>query len=469
MLKTNYCAKLTKKQVGESVTAAGWVHARRDHGRIIFIDLRDSTGLLQVVFTPQNKEAYQIADKFGVEDCVQIKGKIQARPKNLVNKKLKSGEVELLATEANVFSKAKNPPFEISKDTKEVDEEIRLKYRYLDLRSARMHKNLKNRAKIVSFFRNFLDREGFTEIETPYITKGTPEGAREFIIPARLHRGKFYVLPQSPQQFKQLLMVAGIEKYYQIARCFRDEDPRGDRQAEHTQIDLEMSFVAEKDILSLTEKMYTKMIDKLYPLKKITKTPFPVLTYDEAMQKYGSDKPDLRQNINDKNELAFAWIVDFPLFEWSESKKRLVSSHHLFTAPKDEDIAKLETAPEKVRAKAYDFVLNGVEIGGGSIRIHNPEIQKKIFQILQIGKREAEKRFGHLLKAFTYGVPPHGGIAPGIDRIAMVLEGEPNIREVMAFPKTGDSRDVMMGAPSTLPPDQLKEAGIKIIRTKRRN
>ncbi len=450
----------TLNRIGEEVLLKGWVHVRRNMGKMIFIELRDRTGIIQVVFHPGNPDALAAAADLRSEYVVAIRGKVNARPEKQVQASQPLGSVEFEALELTVLNAAKTPPFELNADTRAVDEELRLKYRYLDLRSERMRKNTELRFKITKFFRDFLEQKGFFEIETPILTKGTPEGSREYLVPSRLHAGKFYVLPQSPQQFKQLLMVAGMERYFQVARCFRDEDQRGDRQPEFTQLDMEMSFVEEEDVISLVEEMLIKLIEAVSPEKKIQQTPFPRISYAEAVEKYGTDKPDLRVNKEDPNELAFCWVVDFPLFEKSESEGRLVSAHHPFTAPRDDQKEMLATAPEKVIAKAYDIVLNGYEIGGGSIRIHDRETQNKIFQILGLADNEIIERFGHMLEAFEYGAPPHGGIAPGIDRIAMILAGEPNIREVITFPKTGDARDPMMGAPAPMPEVQLQEAHI---------
>lgn len=460
---TRTLIKDTVNKVGEEVLLKGWVHARRNMGKIIFIDLRDTSGLVQVVFAPQD-DIYSLAKKLRPEFVVAIKGLVNKRPEKMINQKLATGMIEVVAKNLEILNEAKTLPFEIDKDTREVSEEIRMRYRYLDLRSERMTKNILFRAQLTRAVRDFLQQKEFVEIETPYITKGTPEGAREFIIPSRLHPGKFYVLPQSPQQFKQLLQVAGFERYFQIVRCFRDEDPRGDRQPEFTQIDLEMSFVGQNDIMALAEEMMIDLIKKVAPEKKIQKIPFPILTYKEAMKKYKTDKPDLRKDKSNSNELAFCWVTDFPLFEWSETEKRFVAMHHPFTMPHNDDIELLEQKPKEVRAYAYDLVLNGQELGGGSIRIHKRELQSKIFKILGLSEKEAEARFGHLLVAFEYGAPPHGGIALGLDRLCMILANEPNIREVIAFPKTSDARDLLMGAPSELPEEQLKEAHIKIIK-----
>lgn len=447
--------------VGQEVKLQGWVHVRRDMGKIIFIHLRDRTGQVQVVFVPGECPDYELAKTLRDEFVVEIKGIVAERGKKNVNANMPTGTVEIQARSLQILSSAVTPLFPLV-DTREVSEERRLTYRYLDLRSPRMQSNIRNRGKINMFLRQYLTGEGFVEIETPYITKGTPEGSREFIIPSRLQSGKFYVLPQSPQQFKQLLMVGGMERYFQIARCFRDEDQRGDRQAEFTQLDMELSFTNQEEVLDLVEKMFTRLVTELYPEKHITTTPFPRITYTEAMAKWGNDKPDIRKDKNDPNELGFCFVVDFPLFEYSATDKKLVSVHHLFTAPQAADIPLLDTEPEKAKGQQYDFILNGNEIAGGSIRIHQPELQRKVFKILKITDEEIDTKFGHLLKAFSYGVPPHGGIAPGLDRIVMLLQNEPNIREVIAFPKTGDGRDLMMGAPSELPPNTLRDAHIQL-------
>jgi len=391
---------------------------------------------------------------------VSITGQVNERPANMVNDKIPTGSIEMLATGLEIINEAKTPPFEIDQSTADVNEEIRLKYRYLDLRTLRMSNNLVMRSKVNKFFRDYLYDQGFLEIETPILTKGTPEGAREFLVPSRVWPGKFYVLPQSPQQFKQLLMVAGTEKYFQLARCFRDEDNRGDRQPEFTQLDIEMSFIEQEDIFSLIEPMMIELVEKFYPNKKITAKPFPRKTYAECIEKYGSDKPNLRVNKEDPDELAFMWLIDPPMFKHSDSEKKLVASHHPFTMPNREDMEKYPDEPKKWRAYGYDLVLNGYEIAGGSIRIHLRDIQQKVFELLGVGEDEIKNRFGHMLEAFEYGAPPHGGIAPGIDRLMAILQNEPNIREVIVFPKTGDSRDLMMDAPNYTSLKALREANI---------
>ena len=450
------------KLAGKKALVKGWVHNRRDHGKIIFIDLRDKSGILQVVFTPDNKEVYELAKSLRSEFVVSISGQINERPGKLANNKISTGQVEMLAEDLEILNEAKTPPFELDKDTTKVDEELRLKYRYLDLRTERMMKNLIKRSEVVNFFRQYLIKKGFSEIETPYLTKGTPEGAREFLVPARLWPGKFYVLPQSPQQFKQLLMVAGVEKYFQIARCFRDEDQRGDRQAEFTQLDLEMSFISQEDIIELIEEMFIELVESLYPDKKITKKPFPKISFAEAMSEYKTDKPDIRKDKNDPDELGFCWLIDKPMFAYSASAKKIVATHHPFTLPVKNDMEKYPDEPLKWHAYSYDFILNGFEIAGGSIRIHQKEIQEKVFKILDLSEQEIKSRFGHILEAFEYGAPPHGGIAPGIDRVMAILQNEPNIREVIVFPKTGDNRDLMMDAPNFVSKKALKDAHIEL-------
>ncbi|MBI5465351.1 aspartate--tRNA ligase [Candidatus Gottesmanbacteria bacterium] len=445
----------TKKLVGQEIKLCGWVNTRRDHGKIIFIDLRDRSGLVQLVLASQDVVLRS-------EDVVEVIGLVKNRPKEMINPKIPTGEVEVEAKEVRVLAKATDLPFPIESDGYEINEEVRLKYRYLDLRRPRMVKNLEIRQKVIRFIRDWLDERGFLEVETPILTKATPEGARDFLVPSRLQSGKFYALPQSPQQYKQLLMVAGFEKYYQIARCFRDEDPRADRAyGEFTQLDLEMSYVSQEEILELTENLFKEITEKVLG-KKVYQFPFPRLSYGEVMKKYGTDKPDIRSNKKDGNILAFCFIIDFPLFEWKKSENRWDSMHHPFTAPKEEEIHLLDKDPAKIHSYQHDLVLNGYEVGGGSIRITDPDLQEKIFEILGHTKEQIQKKFGHLLEAFKYGVPPHGGIAPGIDRFLKVALDEPSLREVIAFPMTAGGQTSVMEAPSEVDRLQLKDLGIQV-------
>lgn len=456
--------KDTPNKTGETVRLNGWAKTIRTMGdKLVFIDLRDGSGVVQVVcYKPDLDDAtIKVVDEVKPEYVLQIEGAVQKRGAKQVNPDMETGGIEIGIQKLTVLNPSKTPPFEIDKDTSSINEELRLKHRYLDLRSDRMQDNLRLRDKVIAFLRNYMHLNDFVEIETPILIKGTPEGSREFLVPSRLHAGKFYVLPQSPQQFKQLLMVGGFERYYQIARCFRDEDQRGDRQPEFTQLDYEMSFVDQGEVLAFTEKMFIELISELFPDKKLSSQPFTRLTYAESMEKYGTDKPDLRKNKDDADELAFVWIVDFPMFEEMEDGT-VQAMHHPFCDVHPADKDKLDTDPMSVRANAYDLVLNGYELSSGSIRIHEQALQKKIFDKLGISAKEQQAKFGHMLEAFTYGAPPHGGFAPGIDRLVMLLASEPNIREVMAFPKTGDARDPMMGAPSPLPDKTLDEAHIQI-------
>ncbi len=454
------------KHEGKEVELAGWVAARRDHGKLIFIDLRDRSGVAQLVFTG---DAYEAGNTLRSEWVIRVSGTVGKRPEGMENPGLPNGDWEVKVSHLDVLAAAETPPISVDGDGRDIGEDKRLQYRYLDLRRERMARNLRQRARVISYARKFMEQEGFTEVETPYLSKSTPEGARDYLVPSRVEPGMFYALPQSPQQYKQLLMVAGLERYFQIVRCFRDEDTRGDRQPEFTQLDIELSFTSEEEVMNLTERLFLSLVRELYPEKKLTLTAegtIPRLTCADAMARYHTDKPDARRDVNDPDELAFLFVTDFPAFEWSEERKRWQAVHHPFTMPNVRDAEELRERfakePDKITARQYDFVLNGYEVGGGSIRIHDPELLHAVFELLGHKPEDIAERFGHLLEAFRYGVPPHGGIAPGLDRLVMLLQNEPNIREVIAFPKTGDGRDLMMHAPSSVDDAQLKELHLKI-------
>ena len=464
-MKNRIYIKDLKDNTGKKVIIAGWVNVRRDQGKMIFFDMRDMTGLVQCVALPSRSDVIEKAKEIRPEWVLKITGIVNKRPDKNVKQETLNGNVELEVTNIEILNKAETAPFQVNEDTLGVNEDLRMKYKYLDLRTERMQKNIRMRDKVISFFRDYMHKNGFTEIETPILMRGTPEGSREYVVPSRLFNGQFYVLPQSPQQFKQLCMVAGFEKYFQIARCMRDEDTRGDRQLEFTQLDYEMSFVTQEEVLAYTEIMFIELIKSVYPEKKITQIPFPQLSYAESMKKYKSDKPDLRENKENPNELAFCWVLDFPMFEKNDQGE-IQAVHHPFCSVKPEDKEKFMNGKDifSIRANAYDLVLNGYELSSGSIRIHDQMEQKQVFNLLNISEEEQKKRFGHMLEAFTYGAPPHGGFAPGIDRIVMILQNEPNIREVIAFPKTGEGKDLMMGSPSEISDEQLKELGIKLVK-----
>ncbi len=453
---------------GEVVTICGWIDVRRDQGKMIFLDIRDVTGITQSVVLSQNTEALEVAKQLRPEWVVEIDGKVNERPEKNKNPNVINGDIELEVLSIKILNEAETPPIDISSDGKEIGDESRLTYRYIDLRRPRLQKNLLMRHKVAKLIRDFLDNENFKEIETPYLTKSTPEGARDYIVPARLYPGNFYALPQSPQQYKQLLMTAGVERYFQLARCMRDEDTRGDRQPEFTQLDLEMSFVTQEDVMELNEKLLIEIVTKLYPEKRIQQIPFPRISYKEAMEKYGNDRPDIREDKNDPNLLAFLWVVDFPFFE-KTTKDNLgegewTFTHNPFSAaiPEHEPWLKEKKDIGGITTAQYDIILNGYEIGGGSIRNHKPKLLKTVFEILGHSESKIEKNFGHMLKALGSGTPPHGGIAWGFDRLMMLLQNEPNIREVIAFPKTGEGKDLMMDSPSEVSEKQLKELGIKL-------
>ncbi|MBP9802344.1 aspartate--tRNA ligase [Patescibacteria group bacterium] len=460
----NYIKETVNLSVGTEVILKGWAHVYRRMGKLGFIELRDSTGIVQVVCVPNEMTVGgDILDNIRPEFVLSIKGVIQARGEKQQREDQLTGKIEILAKELEIISESATPPFEINNEDRQANEELRLKYRYLDLRHERMAKNLTLRHEVIKNFREALYAQGFREVETPYISKSTPEGARDFLVPSRNYPGKFYALPQSPQQYKQMLMVAGVEKYFQIARCFRDEDQRGDRQAEFTQLDMELSFVEQEDILQLLEAMMIAMVKTVAPEKKIMQIPFPRMTYDEAMSKYNSDKPDIRQNKEDKNELAFVWILDFPMFEYKEGDERWGAVHHPFTAMQEVDLEKLKNKElANIKAWQYDLALNGYEIAGGSIRTHSSEILQKVFEALGHTEAEVQAQFGHLLEAFKYGVPPHGGVAVGLDRLLMILAGEDSIKEVIPFAKTSDNRDPLMESPGTVTQEQLDELGLNL-------
>jgi aspartyl-tRNA synthetase len=460
VLRTHTCGQLRGNDVGKEVTLCGWIASRRDHGKLVFIDLRDRYGLTQIVFIPQESgESYKKADQLRCEFVIKIKGRVNKRPQGTINPKLPTGDVEILVSELEILNPSLTPPFEIL-DELDVTEEMRLKYRYLDLRRKKVFTNFILRHNLYKIIRSFLDKLDFIECETPILTKSTPEGARDYLVPSRLNPGGFYALPQSPQLFKQILMVSGIERYYQIAKCFRDEDLRADRQPEFTQLDLEMSFINEEDIFFLFEEMMQLIFRELRGIE--LKIPFPRMKHAQAISQYGSDKPDLRKELN--SEFAFLWIVDFPLFKYNHEEKRWESEHHPFTAPHPDDLDLLEQNLDKVRSRSYDLVLNGMEIGSGSIRIHRQDLQEKIFKIIGIDKEDAFKRFGFLLEAFQYGAPPHGGFAVGLDRLLAILAGEASIREVITFPKTQKAFCPLTSAPSEVDKKQLDELGIAIKR-----
>jgi len=458
------------KFIGKEVIIAGWVDVRRDQGKMVFFDMRDMTGIVQCVALPSRTEAIEKAKEIRPEWVLKITGIVNKRPEKNIKAEVLNGDVELEVTAIEILNKAEVPGIDLSTDGYETGEEHRLEYRYLDLRRKRMQKNIRNRHKVVKFIRDYLDNENFVEIETPILSKSTAEGARDFIVPSRLDPGKFYALPQAPQQYKQLLMASGMEKYFQMAKCMRDEDLRGDRQPEFTQLDMEMSFVTREDVINLNESLLIGIVNKLYPEKKIQEIPFPRISYKDAIEKYGNDRPDIRKDKEDKNLLAFCWVVDFPFFEKAneennpQAEGEWTFTHNPFSATQPEfheDLLNKRNI-SNILTNQYDIVLNGYEIGGGSIRNHEPEALLAVYDIMGVKKEEVEKNLFYMLQAFRSGTPPHGGIAWGFDRLMMILENEPNIREVMAFPKNGEGKDLMMKSPSEAGDKQLKELGIKL-------
>lgn len=464
-----------KDHVGQEVTVGAWVDTRRDQGKMIFFEFRDRTGKVQGVVLPAKEDsapekiaAMEIAKTLRSEWVVAVRGIVNQRPERNVQTDKQNGDIELEILGFEVLNESETPVFDISTDTREVGEEVRLRHRYLDMRSDRVQKNIRMRAKVAKFVRDFLETEGFVEVETPLLTKSTPEGARDFIVPARLYPGNFYALPQSPQQYKQLLMTGGIERYFQIAKCLRDEDSRGDRQPEFTQIDMELSFVDQENVMDINERLLIKIVSDLYPEKRIQQVPFPRITYKDAMEKYGNDRPDLREDKEDPNLLAFCWVVEFPFFERTDksdnpqAEGEWTFTHNPFSAPKAEHMDWLMNRENigDILTTQYDIALNGYEIGGGSIRNHKPDRLRKVFEIMGHSAEDIENNFGHMLKAFSLGTPPHGGIAWGFDRLMMLLQNEPNIREVIPFPKTGEGKDLMMDSPAPVSDKQLIELQI---------
>jgi len=455
--------------VGKEVLVKGWVDVRRDQGKMVFLDLRDVTGKVQAIVLPNHEEALAVAQKLRPEWVVAVTAQVNKRPEKNIKNDVINGDVELEVLSIEILNEAETPAFDISTDGYEVNEDARFRKKYLDNRRARIQRNIKMRHKVNMFIREYLTKENFLEIETPLLTNPTPEGARSFLVPSRVYPGSFYALPQSPQQYKQLLMSSGFERYFQIAKCMRDEDTRGDRQPEFTQMDMEMSFVKREDVMKVNEELLIALVTSLFPEKKIQQVPFPVFSYKDVMEKYGSDKPDLRENKEDNNLLAFCWVVDFPAFEKTgednlDGTGEWTFTHNPFTGVKDEYISDLREKKNiaNIISTQYDIAMNGYEIGGGGIRLHKADDLKKVFEIMGYSEERIQSNFGQMLMAFNEGTPPHGGIAWGLDRLLMLLLNEPNIREVMAFPKTGEGKDLLMQAPAPMPEKALKELHIEI-------
>jgi aspartyl-tRNA synthetase len=460
-----YIKDLSSKK-GENVMLQGWVNAFRNQGKMIFLNFRDKTGVVQGVILP-GSSAMEIGSTLREEFVVEVVGKVNPRPEKNIKTEVLNGDIELEVLDIKVLNSCQVLPFPITEDTSVINEPLRLKYRYLDLRNPRLQKNIKNRFKVQNFIRNYLAEQDFIEVETPLLSAPTLEGSRSFVVPSRLYTGDFFSLPQSPQQYKQLLMVAGVEKYFQFARCMRDEDARGDRQPEFTQLDLEMSFTSEEEVMKLNEDLLIELITKFYPEKKIQQIPFPRITYKEVMEKYGTDKPDIREDKNDPNLLAFLWVVDFPMFEKVDENnvdelKEWTYTHNPFSSPRAEHFSKFTQKEDiaSIIATQYDVVLNGNEIGGGSLRNHRASDLRTTFEIMGYDSERIENNFGHILQALDFGAPPHGGIAWGFDRLLMVLENESSIREVIPFSKTSDGKDLTMNAPSKISEKQKKELKI---------
>jgi aspartyl-tRNA synthetase len=455
--------------IGEEITFKGWIDVRRDQGKMVFLDLRDKSGKVQAVVLPNHTEALEVAQKVRPEWVVEVRGLVNKRPERNIKAGVLNGDVELEVLAIVVLNEATTPVFDISTDGYEVGEEVRLENRYLDQRRARVQKNIRTRHEVIAFIRNYFSKEGFIEVDTPLLTNPTPEGSRSYLVPSRISAGSFYALPQSPQQYKQLLMAGGFERYFQIAKCMRDEDTRGDRQPEFTQMDLEMSFVTREDVMKINEDLLIKIVTELFPEKRIQQVPFPVFTYKEVMEKYNSDKPDIREDKNDPNLLAFCWVIDFPAFEKTgednvDGTGEWTFTHNPFTGVQDAykaDFMEKKNIGE-ILSTQYDVAMNGYEIGGGGIRLHKADELRKVFEIMGYDEARIESNFGHMFKALASGTPPHGGIAWGLDRLLMILLNEPNIREVIAFPKTGEGRDLLMQAPSPAPAKTLRELKIEI-------